>query len=137
MTTSLDILRPSPSPAPKPSTSNTLAAELEARSLKLAHVLSRPKPTVGPPEPAVRTWLVPDFYSELEHADTQLTDITNVTTDVDEEAGEARVCLLLRVKRRGGGPAMPTEAVTVWFWTREKGVWKCARQMGMRGVSGY
>ena len=69
------------------------------------------------------------------HTRTRLLDVSNATSDIDEDAGLAKVMLLLRI---ADSPSrIPQEAVSIMWWKQDRGSWRCYQQTGMRGVSGY
>ena len=43
----------------------------------------------------------------------------------------------LDVRVPKGKGCLKRESVTILWWRRERGVWRCYQQTGMRGVSGY
>lgn len=152
MATSLDILRPSPSPPAAIKSVDPSGREVESRALKFANLLCSRNFT----DPLMKQLLVSDFKCQVElpggrvgmvhsrsefinhytkHNGTRLLDVSNVTTEIDEKSGLGRVMLLLRIADSPRG--IPQEAVSVLWWRRDKGAWRCYQQTGMRGVSGF
>lgn len=155
MASSLDILRPAPSPPTIRSPLDSTAHDLEQRCIRIAQIVD----TRDWNDPNLSRWLVSDFTAIIDvsstrgssaipmqgrdafinyfhrHNKTRIVGVSNVTSEVDEEAGVASVWLLLDLsdpKERS-----PRENVTMFSWRRERGAWRCWQQRGMRGVSGY
>lgn len=148
MTSSLDILRPSPSPPDATSSSRSATKDLETRSLKFAEIMG----SRNYADPVFHQLVTPDFKCQIELPDgsigmvqsreafvshfrkntrTRLLDVSNVTIDLDEDAGLAKVMLLLRL---GDTPRpVPQEAVSILWWKLDRGSWRCYQQTGMRG----
>lgn len=148
MTSSLDILRPSPSPPDATSSSRSATKDLETRSLKFAEIMG----TRNYADPVFQQLVTADFKCQIELPDgsigmvqsreafvshfrkntrTRLLDVSNVTIDLDEDAGLAKVMLLLRL---GDTPRpVPQEAVSILWWKLDRGSWRCYQQTGMRG----
>lgn len=65
------------------------------------------------------------------HTRTRLLDVSNVTIDLDEDAGLAKVMLLLRLA--DSPRPLPQEAVSILWWKLDRDLWRCYQQTGMRG----
>ncbi|KAM3421139.1 hypothetical protein BST61_g1552 [Cercospora zeina] len=152
MSTSLDILRPAPSPTAAQSPCESQTRDLERRAYQFAEIMIAKNFT----DPAVQQLLAPDFRCQIElpggrisvvssreafvshytkYKTTWLEGVSNVTTEIDEDTGLAKVILLLLLLDTPR--ANPQEAVLVQWWKKDRGTWRCYQQSGMRGGSGY
>ncbi|PIA97190.1 hypothetical protein CB0940_05552 [Cercospora beticola] len=152
MSTSLDILRPAPSPPTPRSSCESDTRDLERRANKFAEIMT----TKNFADPALKQLVVPDFRCQIELAggrvgvvnsrdafvnhyrkykSTSLVNVSNLTAEIDEDTGLAKVMLLLHIT--DSPQTSPQEAVSVQWWKKDQGAWRCYQQTGMRGGSGY
>ncbi|KAF2209464.1 hypothetical protein CERZMDRAFT_100258 [Cercospora zeae-maydis SCOH1-5] len=152
MSTSLDILRPAPSPPTGRSPRESETRDLERRANQFAEIMT----TKDFADPAVKQLLAPDFRCQIElpggrismvnsrdafvnhyskYKTTLLESVSNVTAEIDENTGLAKVMLLLLLS--DPPRAIFQEAVMVQWWKKDRDTWKCYQQNGMRGGSVY
>lgn len=73
-------------------------------------------------------------WLHLNHPD-YVYEVDNVSADVDDARGLACVWTQLRVT--GYPTHIRRESMTVFWWRRRKGKWRCYKQFGIRGVNWF
>ncbi|CZT20498.1 uncharacterized protein RCC_06358 [Ramularia collo-cygni] len=148
MATSLEILRPSPSPVKELNPVGTLARDLEDRSSTLIKLI------------ALQDWEHPDIERYLDPASLANQSrksssrarkaccdrstiagigpelkILSVSTEVEEDEGQASVWMLLSLPRDVHG--LVREIITIMQWRIDAGRWKCYEQTAPQAGSGF
>jgi hypothetical protein len=82
------------------------------------------------PDVTSREQLMTRYREVIEGTPNYRTEIQSIAADVDEEKGTAMVWMKLRVTAQ----EVQRQSVTVTYWERVKGCWRCLMQDGIRGM---